>query len=48
MTLEEFRQTYCYNCGSIQCSGTDDMLESCPDYRKEFKEADQDAYEEDY
>lgn len=38
MTLEEFRQTYCYRCGSIVCSGTDDMLESCPDYREEFKE----------
>lgn len=35
MNIKEFREKYCRACGSIIC--TDDMLESCPKYRKEVK-----------
>lgn len=37
MDINEFREKYCRACGSIICTGTDDMLESCPKYRKEVK-----------
>ena len=38
MTREEFRQWYCFACGSLQCTGEDEWLEACPHYRKKVKQ----------
>ena len=31
--LNKFRKTFCKGCGSQQCSGEDEYLEGCPQYR---------------
>ena len=38
MSIEEFRQWYCFACGSLQCTREDEWLEACPHYREKVKQ----------